>query len=481
MSEDQELLARIAQVAGLSPPNGPRPIPSYHFDECPKSSSYLPQKGQINRHKNSQQVGAASGQYPSGVVRHSHLSRGRARSTRGYGHPNRSLVLSRGDGDTVMASPTISGPDSPSWVSKQGRHLQLINSSVYKNEAELRSRSNSRPGESSSGDDANKTPKPEPPRSKHEGSGHHVEVDGITFEVCDGGKTLVRTTGSRSALSQPHTLTLRADSDTSSIATPKKVVIAKVEFHRNNDGHLHRVAAPGFVLQPTSDTFLTQARNAQKGRPLCKRFSNTGIVASLLFFCVFHFAFSSLTIKLGQCPRGPRCAHAHNPAKVAICKDFLRSGKCSNGPHCDLSHECSYARVPACAHFQRGKCTKDDCRYAHVRVNPAAPVCRAFSTYGFCETGLLCQERHVFECPDYASSGKCPNKHCRLPHIDRAGALRQAASGEARSSSGSRSGSPLENTDTAMSNPSIEEAMIPLGTSQPSDRQLSSQEDFVRF
>jgi hypothetical protein len=39
----------------------------------------------------------------------------------------------------------------------------------------------------------------------------------------------------------------------------------------------------------------------------------------------------------------------------------------------------------------------------------------------------MCEERHVHECPDYANTGVCGKKHCRLPHVDRAGQIRKNA------------------------------------------------------
>jgi hypothetical protein len=93
---------------------------------------------------------------------------------------------------------------------------------------------------------------------------------------------------------------------------------------------------------------------------------------------------------------------------------------------CDLSHDANPHRVPACLHFLRGNCSNDTCRYAHIKVNPSAPVCRDFAVLGYCEKGATCIERHVHECPDYANSGSCPRKKCNLPHVDRAGQLRKA-------------------------------------------------------
>lgn len=113
---------------------------------------------------------------------------------------------------------------------------------------------------------------------------------------------------------------------------------------------------------------------------------------------------------------------------MAICQTYLSAGICPAGVNCDLSHDPTPERVPACVHFLHGRCSKPDCRYAHVPISPTAiTICRPFATLGFCSKGLACEERHVFECPDYASTGKCHNKKCRLRHVDRAGQIRQHA------------------------------------------------------
>ncbi|KAF2857618.1 hypothetical protein K470DRAFT_260653 [Piedraia hortae CBS 480.64] len=137
--------------------------------------------------------------------------------------------------------------------------------------------------------------------------------------------------------------------------------------------------------------------------------------------------------KHGTCPFGPRCRYAHDPNKVAICKDFLKTGKCPRGEHCDLSHEMTYHRVPACTFFLRAMCTNEACRYPHVAVSPAAPVCRDFATTGYCARGADCDQRHVHECPDFANTGQCArNKagRCPLPHPEHASVLRKAGKSE---------------------------------------------------
>jgi hypothetical protein len=46
---------------------------------------------------------------------------------------------------------------------------------------------------------------------------------------------------------------------------------------------------------------------------------------------------------------------------------------------------------------------------------------------GYCEKGIDCDKRHVLECPDYAETGDCTNKKCKLPHTRHAHVERQKA------------------------------------------------------
>jgi len=82
-------------------------------------------------------------------------------------------------------------------------------------------------------------------------------------------------------------------------------------------------------------------------------------------------------------------------------------------------------------HFIRGRCSNPECRYSHVRVTPGAPVCREFATLGYCSRGAECEERHAYECPDYANGGICNKNKCTLPHVDRAGQIRKNAANKA--------------------------------------------------
>jgi len=187
----------------------------------------------------------------------------------------------------------------------------------------------------------------------------------------------------------------------------------------------------------------------------------------------------------GSCPYGARCHFNHDPTKVAICKDFAKKGQCRRGANCDLSHEMTYHRVPACIYFLRSNCTNAACRYPHVQVSSAAPVCRAFATLGYCVKGTDCDRRHVVECPDYANHGFCANLEngrCPLPHPERAAVLRKAVERQAKINSDL--GSDLSSDDGDVTNledvDSDEEDILMTGVGD-NNHELSQQHDYVAF
>ena len=179
---------------------------------------------------------------------------------------------------------------------------------------------------------------------------------------------------------------------------------------------------------------------------------------------------------------------------MAICLDYLQKGTCVAGEVCDLSHDPTPERVPACMHYLRGHCSKPECRYAHVRVNPSAPVCREFATLGYCERGAGCAERHVHECPDYADTGSCGTKKCHLPHVDRAGQIRKhAANATGITMEENSAKSAYEESDLSsdegdydeidsddVDSDGIEDYMID-ASDHDEAHALSQQQDFVKF
>ena len=63
-----------------------------------------------------------------------------------------------------------------------------------------------------------------------------------------------------------------------------------------------------------------------------------------------------------------------------------------------------------------------------MHVGRREGVCRDFAVLGYCEAGIDCPKQHVRECPDFAESGECPNKFCKLPHVIRANRTRKPTS-----------------------------------------------------
>lgn len=135
-------------------------------------------------------------------------------------------------------------------------------------------------------------------------------------------------------------------------------------------------------------------------------------------------------------------------------------------------------------HFLRGRCSNPECRYAHVRVTPGAPVCRDFAILGYCDKGAECQNRHVHECPDYASSGVCNKKRCRLPHVDRAGQIRKNTAkaespdeNESDASSEEEEYDQIDSGDVDSDELDEEPEFIEGGDSG----EVSQQQDYIRF
>ncbi|KAI5808104.1 hypothetical protein DFH27DRAFT_295568 [Peziza echinospora] len=421
MSEKEYLLSKISQVAG-----------------------------QINRHKNQQENPAppqpyaqpypprySAYNYPPARGSPYATARGRGRGRGGRGglvHRHRTLVLNsnanangsttpRAEGDdagdrnsainsapttpTIAGTPKITPSASPApgatqqWVAKRDRHMQLINSAVYDQQATARAKAMEASRQERlqrrserqkiklkrylQGSQHNSTT---PYGTAYGGSpsvsNHEIVIGGSRYNVSAGGNKLVKV----------------SDDVKTTTTTPKKAVVGGVTFIRSKSGNMWR---SGLVNK-------TRGSTRKISKP-CKYFTMTG-----------------------KCQRGMSCPYTHDPNRVAICPRFLQSGNCPEGDACDLSHDATPHRVPACLHFLRGNCSSSNCRYAHIRVNPAAPICRSFATEGYCEKGGDCTERHVHECPDFDEKGVCNDSKCKLPHIERAGRRRMAAAAAAAAS-----------------------------------------------
>ncbi|MCJ1466108.1 hypothetical protein MMC07_004727 [Pseudocyphellaria aurata] len=399
MSEDKGLLARIGQLAGHinlhknhTPLHGRREV---EYTNPPQST--ISHRVAIAS-KSTSWKSSRSAPYPR-------LHATGAKSAVNP-HRNRTLVLNKSKnhsqacvdpGEESASIARISEPEDHhyKWVSKNDRHRQLIASSVFDKETQIRKQAmdETRRRKILQRDqweklklekhlralDSTAAESSAAPLTVVTSTVHRININGLVFEVVNGGSKLSRI---RNASSSAH-------------STPKKASIGGVTFFRSRNGNLYR---SGIVKADR------EKGKIRKILEPCKRFSTTG-----------------------KCSKGPRCLYLHNPATVAICKGFLQKETCLAGDFCDLSHDASPERVPACLHFLRGNCSNPSCRYAHVRVNPSASICRNFAILGYCGKGAVCAERHVQECPDYANNGACGNKNCHLPHVDRAGQIRNHA------------------------------------------------------
>ncbi|THX41585.1 hypothetical protein D6D10_02617 [Aureobasidium pullulans] len=427
-------------------------------------------------------------------------------------HRNRTLVVNSSVGapasqQSSPATPAVT-PSSSQWVSKRDRHMQLINTAVYDQKTQQRqleieateqerqrlrdAKEKAKVIKAFQAHSTGSTPYGAA-SSASTAAVHDTQINNLRFRVAADGSKLIRMFGEYTSVdSFTHFLTCTDDSNTDPGATPKSAKVAGVTFHRSKNGNLYRAGLVKKSLRywKKSQELWEEQLLIDWSSELCSMFTSTGTEYSNRYQagpCATDLNETAhLTMSVGMCANGNRCHYTHDPNKTAICKDFLRTGRCVAGEACNLSHESTPHRVPACTHFLRGNCTNPDCRYAHVAVNPSAPVCRAFGTIGYCEKGADCTERHMFECPDYANTGVCRNKKCRLPHVDTAGNLRKAKLAEAKTEEGNTSDlssdeesyDGIDYDDVDSDNFSDNEVM---GGTEERDHELAQQQDYVGF
>ena len=323
------------------------------------------------------------------------------------------------------------------------------------------------------------------------GDGRDLQIAGVGFRMSENGTKLHRIPGVSLRTVNLNKRANLSDASTAGIETPRQTRIVGVQYLRTKNGNLVRGSALRYCarhpqrsrldLQPVHDR---PAHHSHIKKPQCEHFIKHGTspriprirqgpnYPSVLRYDGEYAHRLSLTLPTGSCPNGSRCKGAHDPFKVAICKDFLHTNSCDRGTNCDMSHEMTYHRVSACTYFLRGNCNKSACRYPHVLVAPDAPVCRAFATLGFCAHGPDCAKRHVFECPEYANTGVCTvserGGRCPLPHPDRASILRKAAERQAKADG-----------DEDVSSDEDEEAVEMIGDVDSDAEDIVMQQDFV--
>ncbi|KAF4781658.1 hypothetical protein HER10_EVM0001624 [Colletotrichum scovillei] len=400
--EEQELLARIGQLAGKI---------NLHKAQQAGVQSVPSSQASYHRHNT----------HRHGAFPHKHRVQPYP-STRGgpTGFRHRSLVVNKDGTQTPpsdASSPaegSVSTTSSGAWISKNTRgQRSLINSAVYDktNEAHVKAIEASRQQRIHQQDAreqqqlanhfqrySGNASAPHTPTNPTATGNHEIEIQGIRFRVANSGSKLIKVSGA--LLLQPCTAeqTYNRTGDLHPVnATPKVAFVGGVKFHRSKTGNLYR------------DGVLKAQRQigVKKVDVPCSMFSLTG-----------------------SCAKGPSCRYKHDATKVAICREMLHKGTCASGDSCDLSHDLTPQRIPTCVHFVKGNCANSTCPYAHSSVSSGALVCRSFGMYGFCDKGDECEERHVFECPDFSNTGKCKTRGCKLLHRERASVLRKRADGD---------------------------------------------------
>ncbi|KNZ79608.1 Zinc finger CCCH domain-containing protein 3 [Termitomyces sp. J132] len=246
-----------------------------------------------------------------------------------------------------------------------------------------------------------------------------VVINGVAFE--SSGRSLVRKDLPKPSSSGP--------------SIPKATLQHQVPFTRKS-GH----------LIPSSRTYKPKSVHSHRGRTANRNMTlhNTTRPYQFVFLNITPWKATKYSSRprakrlkysdkpcprfttTGACSRGLTCPYQHDPAKIAICWNFLQ-GNCSYTVEtCALSHDSTPERTPLCLHYlNKGRCTRDNCPFPHVNVGAREGICRDFAVLGYCEKGLDCDKQHVRECPDFAEKGTCSTKGCKLPHVIRANRARK--------------------------------------------------------
>ncbi|PCG98511.1 Hypothetical protein PENO1_057880 [Penicillium occitanis (nom. inval.)] len=244
MTEEQELLAKIGQLAG-----------------------------QINQHKTQHQHPAPPTNYHA---RHPRAGwapyRGRGARGRPAAHRNRTLILNNNTADASKAEASDSATPPPAstngWVAKRDRHMQLINTSIYDKEVQARTKAiaeteKTKREKRAKAEEAKVMRYAQGVRNVHAApvagpsgvatqpsSSYQIYIHDTPFQVVRGGSKLIR----------------QSNDPKNANATPKRVVVGGVTFVRSKKGNLHRLGAVVAKRKPSK---------IKKKNELCKRFSRT--------------------------------------------------------------------------------------------------------------------------------------------------------------------------------------------------------------
>ncbi|KAI1971016.1 hypothetical protein LOZ04_002675 [Ophidiomyces ophidiicola] len=328
MSEDQNLMARIGHLAG-----------------------------QINQHKNQLAApsrGVYSGGSPYGTHGGHHRGysgwapyrgRGRPASRRPIGpHRHRTLVLNNSitTPDTTSTAPSASisndekgdpkTPQQNGWVAKRDRHMQLINTAIYDQEAQARAKAIEETRKIKAQKRAERDKTKVLQFAQHAGgpvsapdarvatagaNSYRIVVQDIPFQITKGGSKLIRLSSEGDPGFEGD---LRAglpliDDPSTASTTPKKVTVGGVIFVRSKNGNLHRLGA-----------VVSKKKNGvvRKKNELCQRFTATGTLSLSL-----RDAYSLTALrpsKIGTVPatRAPGAPTPTTPTKLPYAENFSK-------------------------------------------------------------------------------------------------------------------------------------------------------------
>lgn len=270
MTEEQDLLAKISQLAGKSQ------LAIYEFTS-PLHHAYLC-AGKINQHKN--RASQAQNQHPNASHYNTRYQRGgwapyrvRGPQRRPVTHRNRTLVLNNPQapaadkanltGNSGDQNGEVKPGSSNGWVAKRDRHMQLINSAIYNKEAQARAKAIAETQRLK----AERRAKAEEAKVMRYVHGHgrqlptagpaqaavttqrsmsyQIMVNDIPFQVARGGSKLIRISSAELTPQETRSRTglPKLDDPTTANTTPKRVTIGGVTFVRSKKGNLHRLSA----------------------------------------------------------------------------------------------------------------------------------------------------------------------------------------------------------------------------------------------
>ena len=277
-------------------------------------------------------------------------SRG-AYSARGYGrggrpapvHRNRSLVLNGNNPTSATLTENIpptsgntesSNGSAPAWVAKTGRHLQLINSSIYEKDTQTRAKAieETRKQKLKQRDDREKAKLHKHIQrlgggnmgvtgpSTHPAANYEIDVQGIRFRVTKNGSKLAKASGERfndASLGVRRWSSPCAGDLDAAKSTPKMALVGGVKFYRTKNGNMyrsgiikaHRYGRPFHNPGTTATTHWDNTNSfdtrktgvVKKINEPCKAFSTTGSsFHSNASFELFHGRGGHLGLQLTQ-------------------------------------------------------------------------------------------------------------------------------------------------------------------------------------